>query len=59
MPGNPALLKDVLSVPPVARLLVVLTPPTPQSVNRPNTPRNAVAASGGPNTPRSAQAARS
>src|SRR5580700_7111353 len=51
IPGNPALLNDVLSVPPVARLFVWLTPPTPQSVNSPNTPRSATAASGGPNTP--------
>ena len=30
MPGRPALLNDVLSVPPVARLLVALAPATPQ-----------------------------
>src|ERR1039457_4651039 len=38
-PGNPALLNEVLSVPPVARLLVVLMPPTPKSAKSMNSGR--------------------
>jgi len=44
-PGSPALLNDVLSVPPVCRLLVLPTPATPHSANCIITGRSTAAAS--------------
>ena len=47
-PGSPALLYDVLSVPPVLRLRVTLIPPTPYSLNCIRTGHSTGAASGDP-----------
>ena len=51
MPGSPALLNDVLSVPPTVRLLVGEAPATPRSSNGASASRTMAAAAGGPKTP--------
>ena len=50
IPGSPALLNDVLSVPPVWRLVVVIAPATPRSLKDASAWRRMSAAAGGPNT---------
>ena len=50
MPARPALLKEVLSVPPTARLVEGTAPATPRSSKGASAARTTAAASGGPKT---------
>jgi len=54
--GRPALLKDVLSVPPTARLVEGTAPATPRSWKSASAARTTAAASGGPRRWRRARA---